>query len=872
MTAHLRRLFWSPAAHLIAGNPRDLASGDKTSEADSRSPARKKGLEIRRRTLRSLVWLMVAGFLLAQGINIYHELTLHIVSREIIATFETKSLTVATLGQEGQELGFRPGDYLLKVGDQRIKSILEYRRLLDQHQAGSDVMLTVERNGRSLVLPARIETQELYPSLFLSNLVALTFLFMGVLVILHDPESKATRLFFLTTFALGLWFALQKTEVTAMVYVQAVALTLTPALSIHFFLTFPEERPVARTRWQFSLYAPSLILLVFTSATFTQALGRGTGIYVAPHYWRAINISFGYLGFSAVVGLVSMAHSYSTTSRPIVKRQIQWIMWGLSCAIVTNIIDIVLTSLRVQTYQANALLLLGTLPLPIAFALAILRYRLMDIDLVINRSVVYGLLTAALAALYLLLITFLSTALGVVVGSPRYTLIVFLSALIIGILVNPLRTRIQEVIDRTFFRKQVDFQHALGEWSEELSTSLRFTNLANLLLHEVPGEMSIVQAWLLVLDRSEKRLEPLLTEADDEHAAEQDSADLGISARSIICAKLSRDSGVLRLDGEEVRNGWSDQVPAAWRKSGVRLALPLNSSGQLVGIYLLGRKLSGDIYQRQETDLLRTLSNQAAVAIANARLYEEVHAFSQELEEKVLERTKELRDFVSAVYHELIAPITAIRGYAALLHDDQAGELSERQSRYLTTVRRNIERLMKLVGDLSDVSKIDDGRLTIYPEPLDLQEAVEETLKSLAGPLSEKELQVSVSLDAETQTVLGDPQRVVQILTNLVSNACRYTTVGGQISIAAHRINGSAEMTVEDTGIGIRRDELDRIFERFYRSDDPLVRDQSGTGLGLAITKSLVELHGGQLWVKSEVGKGSKFGFTLPLAEVKNGA
>jgi two-component system phosphate regulon sensor histidine kinase PhoR len=190
----------------------------------------------------------------------------------------------------------------------------------------------------------------------------------------------------------------------------------------------------------------------------------------------------------------------------------------------------------------------------------------------------------------------------------------------------------------------------------------------------------------------------------------------------------------------------------------------------------------------------------------------------------------------------------------------------------LEAVQRSARRLVRLVSDLSDVSKIDDGRLAIHPEPLRLQAAVEETVDSLSSVIEEKGLRIDTVLDPETNVVLGDPQRVVQILTNLVSNACRYTPVGGQIKITSSRVNGSAEMTVRDTGIGIRPEELEHIFERFYRSDDPLVQEQSGTGLGLAITKSLVELHGGRLWVDSKVGQGSTFGFTLPLAEGAGGS
>jgi signal transduction histidine kinase len=204
-----------------------------------------------------------------------------------------------------------------------------------------------------------------------------------------------------------------------------------------------------------------------------------------------------------------------------------------------------------------------------------------------------------------------------------------------------------------------------------------------------------------------------------------------------------------------------------------------------------------------------------------------------------------------------------------LLERDGA-QLSDRQRRYLVTVRRNVGRLMRLVGDLSDISKIEDGRLTIHPEPIDLRQVVSEIVGSLAGIVEEKGLQVTISISPEAAVVEGDRHRVMQILRNLLTNACRYTTAGGQITVAADVQAGEggarlAEVRVSDTGIGIHKEDLEHIFERFYRSEDPLVQEQSGTGLGLAITQSLVELHGSRLWVDSTVGEGSTFGFSLPL-------
>lgn len=837
-----------------------------------------------------LVIILTVSGLVFQVLSAYYFITTYPV-REMVGALYNYKLIFIEVYEQGRALGIQEQDRIVAVNGQEFATVLEYRKLINRQPVGSEIALTIRRGEETLTLPPVVlRYKKPGLSFWTRNLVALFFLVIAMVVGFSRLRNKASRLFFFIAMAMGLYFALLNTEVTAFLYLQALALTLAPGLVIHFFLAFPEERWLSQSRWWFLLYLPSLILMALTVGALYQAVKAGTGLYYAPLYLKLSNtIDFAYLALSAVFGLASMGYVYVTTSNPLLRRQVQWILWGLSCAVVASIIDMVLTALRMQTWEVYNLLLLGLIPLPVSVAFAILRYRLLDIDLVINRSIVYGLLTACLGAIYLLLIGFLSTALGIAVGSKSYVLVVFLSALFIGVLVNPVRARIQAVIDHAFFRQQVDYQHALIQWSEKLSTSIRFADLARLLLWEVPRQMMLERAWCLVLNEEETRLEPLPTPDARLEAAPQGAGkparpgsgaieaadglpagnpDLSIPVNSDIVAHLDRPDRVILLgDGQEDRRSAPlEEVPPGWREAGVQIALPLISGGRLIGIYLLGAKRSGDLYQRSDLDLLRTVANQAATAIANARLYEQIRVFNLELETKVQERTRELRDFMSSVYHELCTPITTIQGYIALLLDSRIDTLTDRQRRFLESTRDGVRRLVRLVSDLSDVSRIETGRLTIYPEPLFLPRVVEETVNSLADRIESKGLQLQIALSPDAAVVRGDPQRVAQILTNLLSNACRYTPAGGRITIASSRRDGAAEITVSDTGIGIHEDEIGRIFERFYRSDDPRVQEQSGTGLGLAITKSLVELHGGRLWVKSEVDKGSTFGFTLPLA------
>ena len=224
-------------------------------------------------------------------------------------------------------------------------------------------------------------------------------------------------------------------------------------------------------------------------------------------------------------------------------------------------------------------------------------------------------------------------------------------------------------------------------------------------------------------------------------------------------------------------------------------------------------------------------------------------------------------EFVSIVSHELRTPMTSIKGYTDLMLKGAVGPLNEQQSRFLSTVKSNIDRMADLVQDLLDISRLEAGRVRLNLEALDMKQIVYEVSDTVAEAVRKQELTLEIDIDPALPAVHADKNRVIQVLLNLVSNAYRYTPASGKITVSVYPIDGAVQVDVTDTGIGIAKDEQEAIFERFYRADHPVVRQQTGTGLGLPIAKSLIEMHRGKLWLKSQVDQGSTFSFTLPLAE-----
>jgi len=223
-------------------------------------------------------------------------------------------------------------------------------------------------------------------------------------------------------------------------------------------------------------------------------------------------------------------------------------------------------------------------------------------------------------------------------------------------------------------------------------------------------------------------------------------------------------------------------------------------------------------------------------------------------------------EFLTVVSHELQTPLTAIKGALELVLDDDTGELSRVQRRFLDTIDRNCARLVGLVGDLLDLSRLEAGRIELEPQALDTCSVVRGALAAVANLFESRGTTVRVDVPESLPPILGDRRRVEQILTNLLSNAAKYTPGGGLVEVSARSENGHVELAVTDNGPGVPEPEREMVFDKFYRGREAIRHGEAGSGLGLAIVKSLVELHGGSICVENSQPRGARFVVVLPRA------
>jgi signal transduction histidine kinase len=214
--------------------------------------------------------------------------------------------------------------------------------------------------------------------------------------------------------------------------------------------------------------------------------------------------------------------------------------------------------------------------------------------------------------------------------------------------------------------------------------------------------------------------------------------------------------------------------------------------------------------------------------------------------------------------------LTSITGYLDLLLEE-GSEGAEARETYLQIVKRNADRLLELINDLLDIARLEAGKLELKRMPLDLEGLIQEVSGALRPQIEGKGQHLHLDLAASLPVVTGDPERLTQILLNLISNALKYTPQGGSITVVTRAARAGVCIAVQDTGIGLSSEEQQQLFTRFFRAQHPLAREAGGTGLGLAIARALVELHGGTLTVVSAPGQGSTFNVTLPVAHALTG-
>lgn len=306
---------------------------------------------------------------------------------------------------------------------------------------------------------------------------------------------------------------------------------------------------------------------------------------------------------------------------------------------------------------------------------------------------------------------------------------------------------------------------------------------------------------------------------------------------------------------------------------------PILSQEQMLGFILAGNQSDAFIVTEGDEEVISILAGQVSHALENARLFEQVYRSSQELELKVQQRTKELTaalenvrqisqmksEFISAVSHELRTPLTSIKGYASLLIAGKVGEIPPGVKERLEKINKHSDNLVQMINNLLDIARIESGRTEMKFLRHDVPSIVDNVYDLLTPQLKEKNIRFATDIAPNSPDVLMDSTQIERVFINLIGNAIKFTPEQGAITVKVSRDGNKVVASVSDSGIGIKEEDVAKLFKEFYRIDNPINQNIKGTGLGLALAKKIILAHGGEIGVTSLVNHGTTFTFSLPI-------
>ncbi len=409
----------------------------------------------------------------------------------------------------------------------------------------------------------------------------------------------------------------------------------------------------------------------------------------------------------------------------------------------------------------------------------------------------------------------------------------------------------------------------LGRKSLALGASLNLNEVLTQVMDTVIDLTHAERGFLMLLEPQTGELKPYAARNIERATLEQKDMEY---SRTLIQGVIQSGVGVLTTDAQNDPRFAAQASVVLYNLRSVMCA-PLRARQQVIGVIYVDNRARSGLFTDVDLKLLNIFASQAAAAIENARLYAQAdqtlavqlaenQRLFQALQESIQSKTK----FVSTVTHELRVPMTSIKGYADLMRQGAVGPVNEMQVSFLNVVRNNVERMSALISDLSDLSRIESGRLALSLEMFSPGDKILEVLNAWRARWDEKQQLFELHLPEGLPQVYADALRVGQVLNNLLSNAHRYTPQRGKISVQLSLEGGFVRLEVSDTGIGISPEDQANLFNPFFRAEDTEVREQPGWGLALSVSKGLVEAMGGKIGYSSALKQGSAFWFTLPTS------
>lgn len=707
----------------------------------------------------------------------------------------------------------------------------------------------------------------MYTSTVLSLVFVSIALFCIGLVCLSQHLSRAVRTYFvLSITCLILWVGtLYLSNITTdfVLFFNRFAY-VAPMFAIVFFgmflgAAFMRGVSSSSRRWRIAslltaLFGSIVALTPYNVETVSARINdgaiRGYSIVPGPLSWIVAVC----VVIVALLLVVQFLKVYSH-SDPDAKRPLKVI---LLTAIVVTVISLVTNVLLPLTFGGSAIANIvnntALLVLIVIMALSVLRYRFLDIRLAVIRALAYLMTLFATTLLLVLPVVLLLAKMADYHPRPEVLAGLAVTGSASLYLMLYLRSQFDRWTNKLFFRHYYDPQQVLDDVSHAWARTVNLNELQRSTSEIIDRALRPKTIRFLLFSSDSKEDKLLAHELSQKVTADVNAADL------VTDKKLSK----------------------LLSSHNIALLLTLRTNREELGFMALGYKQSGEAYSTQDIRLMTTVADGAAIAIQNAARFDEIERFNETLQHKIEAATRKLRhtndklrtldqtkdDFISMASHQLRTPLTAVKGYVSMVLDGDAGKLTPLQRKLLNQSFISSQRMVYLISDLLNVSRLRTGKFMIEPVPCNLARVIKDEVEQLQETAKSRNLEMIFNHPEHFPTLMLDETKMRQVIMNFIDNAIYYTPSGGHIAINLVDKPSTIEFTVVDDGIGVPKEDHHHLFTKFFRAHNAKRARPDGTGLGLFMAKKVVVAQGGAIIFRSHEGKGSTFGFTFAKAKL----
>ncbi len=707
--------------------------------------------------------------------------------------------------------------------------------------------------------------------LFVSILIA--HLCLGVLVYNTNPRGKDNKIFIMLTISVVVWIIanyLQNEPISFLLrriflYLDFIAALMFSYFGFLFCFYFLEDKKISK-KLIVGLFSLIIVLIIFIlndliiyNINIDQAVIRFSYGILFPFY-------AGFILFSLIGGSLLLVMKCCCFNG-IKKLQTSYVLYGFFLAsLVGAIINLFFQDkLSIEWFRVGSY---GTIFFIGFTSYAIVKHHLFDIRVIIQRGMIYSALLAIIVGVYISLVF----VLGFFFQQSSDVTVLFAAGLsvVLGIYGVPYLERFfRKATDKIFFKDKYDYSQAIYELSEILNRNIELKKLLSKTIYKIQ-EIFKISFVAVVLPKQNIIL-------STNESMRQTS---GLYTPELIRIIETRNQPILLIDeipeivnelmikkADEAEIEAINQTHKNAVKYGVEVYVAILLNQKLIGLIILTKKLSGNQYTPEDIKLLKTFLYQAAVALDKAKLFQQVKEYSKELEKKVKKRTakilglqEEQKKMMQEMAHGLQTPITILKGELSQLTPKL------KRSKEIKVIERSIDRVSNFIYAMLRLSKLESEIKDEKKEKFDLSEFLNELIESYKIITSEKNIKINHRIENNIK-FFGNKKAIEEMVTNLVSNSVKYMREAGdkEISLSLKQDQDTIELIVADNGIGIAKQNIPKLFQRFYRAGDKEQGKQKGTGLGLAICKQIIERHNGGIKVKSEKNKGTKFIITMPI-------